>query len=80
MGYHTRQIAKGEIGKISKIREELEELEDANLQNIQIMELIELSDMYGAIEEYAATFGATMEDLKAMSNATKNAFKDGTRK
>lgn len=80
MGYHKTKIAKGELGTPSKIREELLEYEDAILQNNKIMVMLELSDLYGAIEALADKYNLTMNDLKIMSDATKSAFKDGTRK
>lgn len=81
MGYHKREIKKGTLGTPSKIREELEELEDALDQGISIMAMLELSDLYGALEAVAMDyFGLGMEDIKVMSDATKSAFKDGTRK
>ena len=82
MGYHKRQIIKGELGKVSKIREELEELEDAIEQDNKILALCELADLYGAIEHVllGQFTDLTMEDLKVMSRATSEAFQDGTRK
>jgi len=82
MAYHVSLIRKGEYGCISKIQEELDELKDATLQKNKIMALIELSDMIGAIEgflqrEYPFI---SLEDLKKMSDATRSAFMDGTRK
>lgn len=80
MGYHTRKIQKGEYGYFSKIREEFEELEDAHCQDAKILELCELADLYGAIEGLVERrFGMTMEDIKAMSDMTKSAFKEGKR-
>lgn len=79
-GYHTREIPKGKIGQSSKIREELEELEDAVDQGCKILVACELSDLYGALEEMARKWSFTMNDLKAMSDLTKRAFRDGTRK
>lgn len=81
MPYHKRIIQKGELGKISKIKEELEEYEDAVEQHNYIMQQLELSDLYGALESLAENlYNLTMEDLKIMSDTTKSAFKDGTRK
>lgn len=80
MGYHTKVIKKGVIGESTKIREELEELEDAEQQDVKIMVHCELSDLYGALEAYAETMGLTMRDLEAMSNLTRSAFRDGSRK
>lgn len=80
MGYHTREIKKGSLGETSKIREELEELEDAELQGIRILAICELADLYGALEAKALNMGVTMQDLRQMSEATKSAFLDGSRK
>ena len=80
MGYHIRKIKKGVIGEISKIREELDELDDAMDQKCKIMAFVELADLYGAIESFAAKHNLTMDDLRKMSDITKRAFNDGTRK
>lgn len=79
--YHVAIIAKGVVGEISKIVEEVHELEDASLQGNKVMCLCELSDIYGAIECYLQkhTPSITMGDLAVMSNATKEAFKNGRR-
>lgn len=79
-GYHVRKIKKGVLGFPSKVREELEEYEDAVEQGIVIMADCELADMYGALEALAANCKRSMEDLRLMSDATKRAFKDGSRK
>jgi len=81
MGYHIKKIEKGNLGEFSKIKEEYDELHDALQQKCKIMAAVELSDLYGAMEEFAANhFGLTMEDVKKMSDITKRAFKDGSRK
>ncbi len=69
--YHNEPILKGELGKISKIQEELDELKDAEKQGVKVMVHIELSDLYGAVEFYAAEQGLTMEDLKKFSDLNK---------
>lgn len=79
MGYHLKEIKKGELGKLSKIQEELDEIKDAEEQNCKIMIGCELADLYGAIESYAETQGLTMNDLYIMNEATKRAFKSGRR-
>lgn len=81
MGYHLREIEKGELGEFSKIREEFEEAEDALGQDAKLMLLCELSDMLGAIEAYLEKHhpGTTLSDLKQMSDLTKRAFKTGRR-
>lgn len=78
-GYHLKPIKKGILGEASKIREELEELEDALAQDCLIMATLELSDIYGALEEVAFSFGITMDDVKKMSDITKRAFINGER-
>jgi hypothetical protein len=81
MGYHINKInTVGVFGKLSKIKEELEELEDAESQDNKILMMVELSDLFGAIEGYANNLGLTISDLQKMSDATKRAFLDGTRK
>ena len=80
MGYHKTKIEKGTLGYMSKVQEEIHEFDDAILQNNKIMAMLEMSDIYGALEEVALTYNLTMKDLKIMSDATKSAFKDGTRK
>jgi len=82
MGYHKRPIKKGEVGEISKIEEEIDELKEAIEQYNSILALVELSDIYGAIECYLEKHFSdfTMEDLKSMSDATRRAFEDGSRK
>jgi hypothetical protein len=78
-GYHKRKISKGIYGEISKVQEEIDEFCDAKDQNIKIMEMLELSDIYGALESVAESYGLNMEDLQKMSNSTKNAFRTGKR-
>jgi len=81
MSYHNRVIKKGVYGHFSKVMEEADEVLESQEQGNLIMELVELSDMYGAIEGYIEfKFGMKMNDLKAMSDATKLAFKSGYRK
>jgi hypothetical protein len=80
MAYHKREIEKGVYGQFSKIREEFQELDDAHEQDARILELCELADLYGAIEGYVEVkFGFKMADVKAMSDLTKSAFREGTR-
>lgn len=81
MGYHKREIpTRGVFGKTSKVREELEELEEAIEQGCKILALCEMSDLYGALEGVAETYGVTMTDIAQMSALTKSAFLDGTRR
>jgi hypothetical protein len=42
--------------------------------------MCELADLFGALEAVAANHDVTMTDLARMSNATKSAFMDGSRK
>lgn len=80
MGYHKKEIIKGNLGYISKIREEFEELEDAYAQNDKILQLCELSDLIGAIESFSIkNFNITLGDLIMFSNKTKEAFKENKR-
>jgi hypothetical protein len=79
MGYHTKEIPKGELGQFSKIKEEFLEFEDAVNQGDLILQFCELSDMIGAIESYIAPRGLDLEDLKKFSDKTKAAFKSGKR-
>jgi len=80
MSYHKREIKKGVYGQFSKVLEEADEVLEAQEQSNKIMELVELSDLYGALEEYIHnSYSMTMEDLKIMSDATKRAFKSGSR-
>lgn len=79
-GYHRRPIAKAKIGTVEKIVEEVQELVDAKQQDSKIMQLVELSDLYGAIELYVKSLNVTMDDIKNMSDITKRAFKNGSRK
>lgn len=80
MGYHIKEIEKGEYGKFSKIKEEFQELEDAYEQNDSILVLCELSDLYGAMEGFAKRWNIDMQQIKEFSDKTKSAFKDGTRR
>lgn len=80
MGYHQRKIPKGVLGEPSKIAEELAELEDAVEQKNPILAMCELADLYGALEAVAEQYQLTMVDLQKMSDATKSAFRDGSRK
>lgn len=81
-GYHFRDIPRGNVGEVSKIKEEIFELEDSEEQGNKIMSLTELSDLLGAIDSYLENkfSGFSIEDLNKMKNATKRAFRTGTRK
>lgn len=80
MGYHLRPIRKGDLSHPSKIIEEVDELEDALEQGNRILALCELADIYGALESVAQNLCCSMDDLRKMSDATKRAFLDGSRK
>jgi hypothetical protein len=79
MGYHIKEIEKGNLGEFSKIKEEWQELEDAVLQKDSILTLCELSDLVGAIEEYLKRWNMNLNDLKNFSDKTKSAFKENKR-
>lgn len=80
MGYHLKEIPKGEFGNWSKIEEEFAEAQDAITQENYIMLLVELSDLLGAIEGYTKkNFNVNLQDLIRMKDATKRAFQDGSR-
>lgn len=82
MGYHINEIEKGVLGESSKIIEEVAELHDAEEQGNKVLALCELADLIGAIDHYLEKKfpGITVEDLKKMSDATRRAFEDGSRK
>lgn len=82
MGYHIKEIEKGNIGELSKVYEEVEEVKDASTQDNELMVLVELSDVVGAIECYLDKHhkSITLQHLITMSDATKRAFKSGSRK
>jgi hypothetical protein len=81
MGYHIRDIRKGELGESSKIQEELDELMDAEDQGNKVLMLCELADIYGAMDLYLHRYfeSLTMYDIAVMAKATKQAFEDGER-
>lgn len=80
MGYHKKEIKKGQLGEFSKIQEEMDELTDAVEQNIAPLIICELCDMIGAIELYAQKWNLTLDDLVKMKDLTKSAFVEGKRK
>lgn len=80
MGYHKREIIKGELGHFSKIEEEFQELIDAYEQGNPILELCELADLIRAIEAYTLNhYDIELCDLIKMMNCTKEAFQEGSR-
>lgn len=82
MGYHTKQIKKGELGELSKVQEELDELMDAHEQGVQVLCLCEASDLLGALQRYLDKYhpGMTIFELNKMALLTRKAFEDGSRK
>ena len=80
-GYHLREIrTRGSYGTPTKILEEVDELMEAMEQGNPILALCEMADIYGALEAVVESYGHSMEDLRRMSDATKRAFLDGSRK
>lgn len=81
MGYHKREIERGEYYEFSKIKEEFEELEDAYEQDDKVLQLCEMSDMMGAVEGYLERhFRMELNDLIKFKEKTKSAFVSGKRK
>lgn len=82
MPYHQSKIPKGIVGEVSKIKEEVLELEDAMHQRNPVMALVELSDICAAISEFLEKYHPSLKiyDIIVMSEATRSAFKDGSRK
>lgn len=82
IGYHVRDIPRGEVGEANKIVEEAYEILDAHEQGIRIMTQIEMSDLYGALDRYREKYHPelTMDDLHAMYKITRRAFENGCRK
>jgi NTP pyrophosphatase (non-canonical NTP hydrolase) len=81
IGYHLREIDRGEYGEASKIFEEAYEFADALDQGSALMALIELSDMVGAIKGFLAKHHPTitLADLDTMSVITQRVFESGYR-
>lgn len=82
MGYHLKDIPRGQFGEASKIAEETAEFIDAVEQQVSVMALVELSDLIGAIRGYLHKHHpqTTLDDLVRMADVTQRAFEDGTRK
>jgi len=83
MGYHIKEITKGELGELSKVNEELQEALDAEEQKNPVMVLLELSDILGAVDSYLQKHydgKLTLKDLVVMAKATQRAFQSGERK
>lgn len=80
MGYHARDVKKGEYGKFSKVIEEFEELLDAHDQEDPVLELCEMSDLIGAMDGYAVSnYGIGIDKLVSFMCKTKQSFKEGKR-
>lgn len=81
LGYHLKDIPRGEVGEPSKILEEALEIVDAHEQGIKIMTQVEMSDVYGALDRYREKHHPelTMDDLRAMYQVTRRAFDNGKR-
>ena len=79
MSYHKIKIHKHSHKSPFKIQEEFFEYLDALSTNNKIMAAQELSDIYGCIESEAAKIGITINDLKVMSDLTKDVFIRGHR-
>jgi len=80
MGYHTKEINKGQVGEYSKIYEEFEEFTDAYEQRDKVLQICELTDLIGAIELFSINkFGLNIHDLKKFSDKTIESFKEGKR-
>lgn len=79
MSYHKLSIHKHNHKSPFKLQEEVLEYLDAISSNNKIMAIQELSDLYGCLENEISKFGLTIEDLKIMSDTTKQVFEKGTR-
>ena len=80
MSYHKLKICKHHVGSPWKLQEEVLEYIDAVSNDNPVMATTELSDLYGVIEEEAKKYGLTMDNLKTMSDLTKQVFNSGHRK
>lgn len=79
MSYHKIKITKHEHDSPFKIGEEYLEFLDSIGTNNPIMAIQELSDLYGCIELQAKKLGVTMDNLKKMSDLTREVFLSGSR-
>lgn len=79
MSYHQLPIHKHSVSSPYKLQEEALEYIDAVATNNKIMAVQELSDLYGCLENEITKYGMTVEDLKIMSDLTKEVFSKGTR-
>lgn len=79
MSYHKLKIHKHAVGSPYKIQEEFLEYLDAVATGNKIMAVQELSDLFGCIEVEIKKYGMTIEDLKVMSELTKEVFATGAR-
>lgn len=82
LGYHVRDIPKGNVGEPEKIVEEAYEILDAHEQGIRIMAELEMSDLYGALDRYREKYypELDMKDIERMYRVTRRAFDNGKRK
>lgn len=76
MSYHKLKICKHNVGSPWKLQEEVLEYIDAVSNDNPVMAANELSDLYGVIEEEAKKYGLTMDNLKTMSDLTKQVLND----
>lgn len=79
MSYHKLTIHKHDHRSPFKLQEEVLEYLDAVASNNKVMAMQELSDVYGSLESEISKYGLTVEDLKIMSDTTKQVFEKGTR-
>lgn len=79
MSYHKLPINKHAVGSPHKIHEEFLEYLDAVATGNKIMAVQELSDLYGCIETEIQKYDMSVEDLKVMSDLTKEVFSKGAR-
>jgi len=78
-GYHKLGIHKHSVCSPYKIQEEFLEYIDARATGNKVMAIQELSDLYGCLENEINKFGMLMDDLKVMSDLTRQVFNAGTR-
>lgn len=79
MSYHKIKITKHDHDSPFKIGEEYLEFLDSIGTNNPIMAIQELSDLYGCVELQAKKLGVTMDNLKKMSDLTREVFLSGGR-
>lgn len=79
MSYHKLKIHKHSVDSPYKLQEEFLEYIDALATGNKVMAIQELSDLFGCIENEVQKFGMSVDDLKVMSDLTKEVFESGTR-